>query len=366
MKASRTRRGTKALSIVGARPNFVKLAPVHRSIIEHFEHIVVHTGQHYDYKMSRIFFQNLRLPDPDYNLAVGSGGHGRQTGEMMKRLETILLREKPRVVLVYGDTNSTLAGALAAAKLRLPVAHVEAGLRNFDMKMPEEVNRVVTDHVSTYLLAPTENAIRNLRRERCWGKVFLTGDVMAQVLKESIHVAERDSGVLKRLDVDTGDYVLATVHRAENTDDPVKLSNIVKAMTAAEKKIVFPVHPRTKKALRKYGLHGKLSSCDRLVMTEPLGYLDFIMLEKNAQKILTDSGGVQREAYLLGVPCVTLRTNTEWVETLRAGWNVLVGADVDKITHALRRFNPTRPKRGTLLKEKPSEKIVKILSRELN
>jgi len=351
----------EVLSVVGARPNFVKLAPVYRSLAEHFRHVIVHTGQHYDYEMSKVFFHNLRLPDPDYDLGVGSGGHGRQTGEMISRLEEVLVREKPGIVLVYGDTNSTLAGALAAVKLHLPVAHAESGLRSFDMRMPEEVNRVVTDHVSEYLFAPSQAAVVNLRREHCSGRICLTGDVMDEVLKESIEVAERESRVLQRLGLTSSGFILATVHRAENTEDSARLSSIVRAMTTAGEKIVFPAHPRTTKALRDYGLYKKVASCSNIVMTKPLSYFDFIKLEKHAEKILTDSGGVQREAYLLGVPCITLRENTEWVETIRAGWNLLVGVDAKRIVLALRSFKPQGRRRQASWRVKPSEKMRAIL-----
>ena len=356
----------KALSVVGARPNFVKLAPVHRALVGYFTHVVVHTGQHYDYRMSRVFFRNLNLPEPDYNLGVGSGRQGYQTGEMVKRLEDVLMSEEPDVVLVYGDTNSTLAGALAAVKLHIPVAHVESGLRSFDMRMPEEVNRVVTDHVSSYLLAPSTTAVHNLRREHCRGAIRLTGDVMGEVLNESIGTAERESRILDKLGLISGAYVLATVHRAENTDDPSRLASIVEAITTAGNRIVFPVHPRTRKALGEHGLDRKLNSCDQVIATEPLGYLDFINLEKHAEKILTDSGGVQREAYLLGVPCVTLRESTEWVETLKAGWNVLVGTDTKRIVRALKGRKPRRRRREASSKERPSQAIVKALERSLN
>jgi len=359
-------RRKKALSVVGARPNFVKLAPVHRSLVRFFGHVIVHTGQHYDYEMSKVFFQNLGLPNPDYNLGVGSGRPGHQIGRMVIKLERIFLREKPGVVLVYGDVNSTLAGALAAAKLCIPVAHVEAGLRSFDMHMPEEVNRVVTDHISDYLFAPSQVAVGNLRRESCPGRVSVTGDVMAEVLRESIGIAERESHALERLGIASGDFVLATVHRAENTEDPARLSNIVRAMTTAGKKIVFPVHPRTTKALRRYGFYRRLSSCGDIMMTRPLGYFDFIKLEKHAEKILTDSGGVQREAYLLGVPCITLRENTEWLETLRGGWNVLAGVDVRKTVQALRSSKQWGRRRRASWRERPSEKIAAILRGSLN
>jgi len=357
---------TKVVSIVGARPNFVKLAPVHRTLVEHFDHIVVHTGQHYDYSLSKIFFQHLNLPDPDYELGVGSGSHGYQVGEMMKKVEEVLLSERPRIALVYGDTNTTLAGALAAAKVRVPVAHVEAGLRCFDMEMPEEVNRVLTDHMSRYLFAPTKTAVENLLREHCQGEVLLTGDVMVETLRDSTKLAERESHVIDDLGLRSSPYILVTVHRAENTDDRHRLSSIVEALTRIEKRVVFPIHPRTVKALEEHGLYGKLTSRRNVTTTQPLGFLDFIKLEKHASMIVTDSGGVQKEAYLLGVPCITLRETTEWVETVREGWNRVVGVDVEKITRAVETFKPRRRRGRVFGTGKASKKIAEALTKAIN
>lgn len=332
----------KIATVVGARPNFVKLAPVSRQLRRGFDEIIVHTGQHYDYLMDKVFFDDLGIPAPDYHLGVGSGPHGRQTGEMLSRIEEILLKERPDLVLVFGDTNSTLAGALAASKLHIPLAHVEAGLRSFDRRMPEEINRILTDHCSDLLLCPTETAVENLRREGLAKGVFLTGDVMVDSQRDCLRIAEQRSSALSDRGLEPGGYALATVHRAANTDDPARLKGIAGALEEIGD-VVFPCHPRTEKYLRQLGIWDRLSR--RVKIIEPVGYLDMLMLERHARLILTDSGGVQKEAYLLGVPCITLRDETEWVETVEDGWNVLAGADEDRIVELSRTFRPTGAKR---------------------
>jgi len=308
-----------------------------------------------------MFFEHFRLPPPDYNLEVGSGDPGRQVAKMIQKTERVLILERPDVVVVYGDTNSTLAGALAAVEQHLPVAHVEAGLRSFDMTMPEEVNRILVDHVSEYLFAPSPNAMKNLRGESCHGRRYLTGDVTIEILKESIRAAESKSKVLKELGLKSKDFILATVHRAENTDDPTKLGNIVDAMAEIRRKIIFPIHPRTEKALIRQGLLRRLLSGGNVLVTKPFGYLDFLKLEKHALKIITDSGGVQKEAYALGVPCITLRGNTEWVETVEAGWNLLAGTDVRRIVWASEEFRPKKRRKRLFGRNDASRKICTIL-----
>jgi UDP-N-acetylglucosamine 2-epimerase (non-hydrolysing) len=312
----------KILSVVGARPQFVKCAPVSREVRKVHEEVLVHTGQHYDYGLSEVFFRDLDIPAPDYHLGIGSGSHGVQTGRMLAAIEDVLVKEEPGVVLVYGDTNSTLAGALAAAKMHVPVAHVEAGLRSFDRRMPEEVNRVLTDHCSDILFCPTATAVRNLAAEGITAGVHLTGDVMVDALRENLSLAKEQS---------TGPglspYFLATIHRAGNTDDPAALRAILEAFSCLEVPVVFPVHPRTRKKLAEYGI----APAANVRLVEPLPYFDMLALLAGARAVLTDSGGVQKEAYILEVPCVTLRENTEWVETVEDGWNVLVGADTDRI-----------------------------------
>ncbi|MDI6793261.1 MAG: UDP-N-acetylglucosamine 2-epimerase (non-hydrolyzing) [bacterium] len=312
------------------RSQFIKCAPVSRELRKMTTEVLVHTGQHYDDNMSKVFFYDLEIPEPDYNLGVGSGYHGEQTGEMLKGIEDVLLKEQPDYVLVYGDTNSTLAGALTAAKLHIPVAHVEAGLRSFNRRMPEEINRVLTDHISTLLFCPTKTAVKNLAQEGITNGVHLSGDVMYDALLYNIQIAERKSTIIKQLKLRPKEYLLTTLHRAENTDRIENLNNILTAfvdLSEAGQTVVFPVHPRTRKQLD--ALDRKAHS--NLLMIDPVSYLDMLVLEKNAKVILTDSGGVQKEAYWFQVPCVTLRDETEWVETVESGWNILVGADKKKI-----------------------------------
>jgi len=326
----------KIISIIGARPQFIKCAPLSRSIRREHEEILVHTGQHYDPEMSDIFFKELNIPQPDYNLGMGSSSHGEQTGKMLIEIEKVLHKEKPDIVLVYGDTNSTLAGALAASKLHIKVAHIEAGLRSFDRSMPEEINRVVTDHISDLLFCPTDTAVINLRKEGIISGVHNVGDVMLDALKYNQKIAEEKSTILEDLDLISKEYLVATVHRPSNTDSLDNISSIVKAFCNSDLPIVFPVHPRTKKYLKQYGLWEKLHGNVKIV--PPLGYLEMLQLIVNARKILTDSGGLQKEAYMLGVPCITMRENTEWIETIEDGWNVLVGANYEKIMDSIEYF----------------------------
>jgi len=358
----------KLVDIVGCRPQFIKVAPILQAVARYNKmhcnssviEVLVHTGQHYDYEMSQVFFDELDLKSPDYHLGVGSGTHGHQTGEMLKRIEEVLIKEKPDLVMVYGDTNTTLAGALAAAKLHIPVAHVEAGLRSFNRQLPEEINRVLTDHLSSLLFCPTDTAVRNLAREGITQGVHKVGDVMYDVALWGLEIAERKSTILETLGVDPGNYLLVTIHRPGNTDDPRNLSAIVSALNDVAETVIFPAHPRTQKALKQWGLHP--NSNVRLI--EPVSYLDMLMLEKNARMILTDSGGVQKEAYILGVPCVTLREETEWVETVEAGWNILVGANRERIVEAVRNFQPTGERPPLFGDGNASRRIVEILTQE--
>ncbi len=347
----------KVLSVVGARPQFIKAAVVSEKLRDVADEVLLHTGQHYDFEMSSVFFEELGLPPPDYNLGVGSGTHGYQTGEMLKGIERVIMDEKPDIVLVYGDTNSTLAGALAAVKLHVKVAHVEAGLRSFDRRMPEEINRVLTDHASDILFAPTKTAVENLRREGITSGVYLTGDVMYDVALRFSEIAERRSDILQRLGLAKGGYFLATVHRPENADSEKRLRGIMDAFSRLPLPVVFPVHPRTRKGMERWNI----KAGDNVILLEPVGYFDMLILEKNARKILTDSGGVQKEAYFFGVPCVTLRTTTEWTETLEGGWNVLVGADVDRILEAATAPPPVAPRGEHYGRGDAAERIVEIL-----
>jgi len=341
----------KILTVVGARPQFVKAATVSAAIVERskggtaIEEVMVHTGQHYDQNMSQVFFDELSVPKPKYNLAVGSGSHGAMTGKMLEAIEQLLLAETPDWVLVYGDTNSTLAGALAAAKLHIPVCHVEAGLRSFDKRMPEEVNRILTDHVATLLLCPTHTAVANLKREGVSRGVHQVGDVMYDAALLFARLAGQSSAALARYAVTPKAFLLATVHRAENTDDAARLQGILQGLSALATPacpLLLPLHPRTLATLKKLGLEQLLEQNPALKPLEPVSFLDMIVLEQQASLILTDSGGVQKEAYFHGVPCITLRDETEWVETVEAGWNQLVGADPERIAQAARAARPGR------------------------
>ena len=331
----------KVVSIVGARPQFIKVAPIVRALASRHSSVIVHTGQHYDQNMSDVFFNELQIPAPQHHLGVGSGRHGAQTGAMLAKLEPVLLGEAPDWVVIYGDTNSTLAAALAAAKLRLRVAHVEAGVRSFNRAMPEEINRIAADAVSDLLLCPSDTAVDNLRAEGITRGVHCVGDIMADALCDGVDLSRTRSTVLDRLKLTPNEYAVVTVHRAENTDDAVRLTAIVEALNVLPGPIVFPVHPRTAKTLA--GL--AVQPASHVSLIEPCGYLDMVRLLGSARIILTDSGGMQKEAYWLGVPCVTLRAETEWPETVHAGWNVLAGADRDAIVTAAKasRRPPARP-----------------------
>lgn len=357
----------KLVDIVGARPQFIKIGPVLRAIERHnrehperaIQEILVHTGQHYDDTMSHVFFEELELKEPDYHLGVGSGTHARQTGEMLRCIEEVLMKEKPDGVMVYGDTNSTLAGALAAAKLHMPIAHVEAGLRSFNKKMPEEINRLLTDHVSDLLFCPTETAVKNLEREGITKGVHLVGDVMYDSVLYNVQLAERRSQILWQLRLQPKNYALATVHRAENTDDPKRLQSIFQALERIAEEglpVIVPLHPRTRKQLELLKL-----SLKKLQVIEPISYLEMLLLEKSAKIILTDSGGVQKEAFFFRVPCVTLRDETEWVETVEAGWNVLAGCQPKRILEAARTMRPTAESTAPYGDGRAAEQIVEWL-----
>jgi UDP-GlcNAc3NAcA epimerase len=331
----------RVLSIIGARPQFVKMAVLARALAARkIEHRIIHTGQHYDPGMSDVFFEELGIAAPDHHLGIGSGTHGEQTGEMLKRLEPILSSEKPAWVLLYGDTNSTLAGAVAASKLGQKVAHIESGLRSFNRRMPEELNRIATDHLSDLLLCPTEAAMNNLRREGLADRALLTGDVMYDAFLADVARAEGINGTLAQT-WKPGAFALATVHRAENTDDPGRLGSIMNALERISAEIcpvALPLHPRTRKALAQINWSPR-----HVTLLEPVSYLQMLLLETRARMILTDSGGVQKEAYFARVPCVTLRDETEWVETLENGCNVLTGANTTSIVDVARKISGAGP-----------------------
>lgn len=329
----------KIISVVGARPEFIQAAPIRRALQARGVHTErwVHTGQHYDYQMSQAFFDDLGIPAPDYNLEVGSGRHGQQTAAMLSRMEEVLLTEAPDWVIVRGDTNSTVAAALAAVKLGIPLAHVEAGERSYDRRMPEEINRLVADCVSTLHLCASRAAVAHLAQEGITGAVHWVGDVMVDAQRQHLPLARARSTMLAQLGLDPKGYALVTVHRAANTDNAARLRGIVQALNAVDEPVVFPAHPRTRAALARE----QLTLADHVRVIPPLGYFDMMVMEENARLIATDSGGVQREAYFLGVPCLTLRDETEWSETVAAGWNLLVGAESETILRHWFSFAPT-------------------------
>jgi len=354
----------KIVTIVGARPQFIKAAPVSKALREagHTE-FLVHTGQHYDYGMSQVFFDEMRIPEPDVNLGIGSGPHGWQTGQMLIHLEEAIRAQKPDSVLVYGDTNSTLAGALAAVKLLLPLAHVEAGLRSFNRDMPEEHNRVLTDHCADITFCPTQTAVNNLARESIARGVYLVGDTMYDTALQFATIARQRSTILQDLGLEQKGYLLATVHRPYNTDVAEHLRSILATFLEIEEPVIFPVHPRTRQKIGE--LYGTLSlprSGSRLKLIEPVGYLDMLVLEENARLILTDSGGMQKEPYFFGVPCITLRPETEWIETVEAGWNILTGARSAEIQFALRSFSLPDKRPPIFGSGTASLEIVRVLS----
>ncbi|HSB01177.1 MAG TPA: UDP-N-acetylglucosamine 2-epimerase (non-hydrolyzing) [Anaerolineales bacterium] len=347
-------------TVVGARPQFIKAAPVSRALAGSLREVLIHTGQHYDYGMSEVFFEEMEMRPPDFHLGAGGGTHAEQTGKMLIEIEKILNSVKPGYVLVYGDTNSTLAGALAAAKLQIPLAHVEAGLRSYNRAMPEEINRVLTDHVSSLLFCPTEAAIENLAKEGITQGVHHVGDVMYDALLHNLVIARKRSTVLQSLGLERGAYALATVHRAANTDDPARMAAILDALKSLPIRVIFPVHPRTRKMIQETGL----SVLENVRMIEPVGYFDMLILQENANCILTDSGGMQKEAYLLGVRCITLREETEWVETVQAGWNKLTGVDGDAIREAFDAWHPSSERPALYGNGNAAGEICGILSGE--
>jgi UDP-N-acetylglucosamine 2-epimerase len=332
----------RVLSVVGARPQFVKAALLSAELARRgVQEIVVHTGQHYDRAMSDVFFEELQLPAPAHHLGVGSAGHGAQTGEMLKRLEPVVQEEAPDWVLVYGDTNSTLAGALTASKLHVPLAHVEAGLRSFNRQMPEEINRIVADHVADLLLAPTAHAAKQLEREGVTQGICVVGDLMVDLaIQAAAGVPERPP-ILDRFRVQPRGYCVTTIHRASNTDDSHAFRRILEGLRRIDLPVIFPVHPRTLRIAREAGT----GEGDNIILCEPLSYAEMIALVAKSAILLTDSGGLQKEAFVLKIPCVTLREETEWIETLEDGWNVLAGNDPQKIAAAA--IRPTPMRQGT-------------------
>ena len=353
----------RVLTVIGNRPQFIKAAAVSGPLRAVAEEVLVHTGQHYDEALSQVFFDELELPRPEHHLDLGGGTNTEQTARMLAALGPLLASEDPAMVLVYGDTNSTLAGALAAAQAGVPVAHVEAGMRSYDRTMPEELNRVLTDHASDLLLCSSEAPAAILRGERVAGEIEVVGDVMVDVAQLLGPRAAARSEALAAAGVERGGYVLATAHRAGNVDDPVRLEALVSLLRAVPGPVVLPLHPRTAARLDAAGLREALGA--RVRLTPPLGYLDFTALLRNARAVLTDSGGVQKEAYLAGVPCVTLRATTEWTETVEAGWNVLVDLDAEAAAAALARTPPDE--RPPLYGDgRAGERVVAALARRMD
>ncbi|MFC1922167.1 non-hydrolyzing UDP-N-acetylglucosamine 2-epimerase [Chloroflexota bacterium] len=347
----------KIISIVGARPEFIQAMPVSQALRAQHKEILVHTGQHYDFQMSQTFFDELGIPAPDYNLEVGSGSQASQTAQALVRLEEVFLKEEPDLVIVRGDTNSTLAGALAAAKLHIPVAHIEAGERSFERRMPEEINRLVTDAIAELHFCVSHTAIDHLAREGVSKGVYWVGDVMLDALLQVQPIARRNSKILSRLNLTPKNYSLVTIHRPANTDDPIRLNDIVDVLNEVSEPVVFPIHPRTRKTLQSNGVHFE----EHIQTIDPVGYLDMLILEENARLIATDSGGVQREAYYLGIPCLTLRNETEWVGTVDVGWNELVGADKDIMLDRWYKFDPPAEKPPIYGDGKAAQRIADVL-----
>lgn len=351
----------KILSLVGARPQFIKLAPLSRELRKYHKELIVHTGQHFDREMSESFFRDLGIPEPDYNLGVHKGGHGEQTGRMLVELERVLVNENPDLIIVFGDTNTTLAGAMAGAKLHIPTVHVEAGLRSFNRAMPEEINRVVADHTSDLLFAPTMTAMSNLKDENLASRSYLTGDIMVDALTSALEMA-CDSTIMENLSLEKDGYFLLTLHRPYNVDQPGNLSTILNEMGRLTKQVVFPVHPRTRKIIEQ----NQLIIPKNIELIKPVGYFDFVRLQADAFKIITDSGGIQKEAYILKKPCITLRSETEWVETVEAGWNMLIKPLVEK--GYAERIESFEPPFGyeIIFGENVAEKMVGIINEIMN
>ncbi len=327
----------KVISVVGARPNFIKIAPIHKAFQKYkkdINHLICHTGQHFDEKMSKVFFDELQMPKPDYYLGIGGGSHAEQTARIMVEFEKILLDEQPDLIIVPGDVNSTIAASLVASKLHIPIAHVESGLRSFDRKMPEEINRVLTDHISDFLFVTEKSGLDNLKVEGIdSSKVYFTGNVMIDSLVNFLpHINK--SQILEDLGLTKGEYVLATFHRPSNVDEQSSLVKLIDAVNriSTSRKVVFPIHPRTMNNLKKYGLSDKLN--DNIIVLEPIGYIDFLSLTKNAELVVTDSGGIQEETTFLGVQCITVRDNTERPSTSDIGTNHMIGTDFDKVVMA--------------------------------
>lgn len=355
----------KILTIAGTRPQLVKIAAISRVLRETFQEILVNTGQHYDYNMAGVFFDELNIPKPDYDLGIGSDTHGRQTGKMMISVEEVVEKESPDAILVYGDTNSTLAGAIVASKLHIPLFHIEAGLRSYNKKMPEEINRILTDHVSSLLFAPTEVAVSNLGKEGITAGVYQVGDVMYDAVLYNTSLAESKYSI-DEFKLKNRNYILGTIHRADNTDQKDRLEAILKAFSKLEEKVFLPLHPRTRNKINSFGLNPILENSKNIIVSKPVSYLEMLLLEKNAKAIVTDSGGVQKEAYFAKVPCITLRDETEWGETIEAGWNKLVNPLNADLAFELSNLSKGLPIEDLYGDGKAAEKIMSIMNNYFN
>ncbi len=346
----------KIFSIVGARPQFIKLAPLSAALAGLHEEIIVHTGQHYDYAMSEKIFSDLGIREPDIHLEINQNGTISQITQMMTKLEEQMSVHRPQLVIVFGDTNSTFAGAVIAAKLNIPILHIEAGLRSYNRTMPEEINRIVTDHVSEYLFAPTETAVKILKKEGLGKRTFFTGDIMVDTIKQNLKIALSKSTIIEDFYLQNKEYNLLTLHRNYNVDDTKTLEHLLDEMGKLDEKIIFPVHPRTRKMLP-----ASYSVPKNIQMTDPQGYLDFITLENSAKRIITDSGGIQKEAYILKKPCITLRTETEWIETVKEKWNLLINPGSKKIASKIDSFKPPK-KQSDIFGKNVTKKMMKIIN----
>ncbi len=350
-------------SIVGARPQFVKLQPFSKQLRKYYHEIIIHTGQHYDKNMSETFFQELAIPEPDYNLNIGSTMHGQQTGNMLAKIEQLLIKINPDAVVVFGDTNSTIAGALAAVKLHIPTIHVEAGLRSFNRSMPEEINRVATDHISDFLFAPTEEAMANLKQEGLEKISLLSGDIMVNSLSNAVERSSVKKGLLKSIGLASGKYYLLTLHRPQNVDNQDNLVLILSQLNKLDFPVIFPIHPRTNNILKND--HTARKSFDNIIFIEPQSYLSFIYLQLHSYKILTDSGGIQKEAYILRKPCLTIRSETEWVETVKTGWNRLCTPSDPQLVNIIKDFSPPT-EHPEIFGSQVAEKIVNKIKSMIN
>ncbi|MFW5895332.1 MAG: non-hydrolyzing UDP-N-acetylglucosamine 2-epimerase [archaeon] len=351
----------KIATIIGARPQFIKMAPLSEELNKHFEEIIIHTGQHYDYEMDDIFFDDLGIPQPDYNLKVGSETPAYQLGDMLKRIEDVLIKEAPDLVIVFGDTNSTLAGAISAVQNHIPLSHIEAGPRNKYIDVPEMMNRLIVDNISPLLFCATKRNYKNLKKEALEHNSYFVGDLMYDIFLENLEKIKKNEKILEKIGVEKGEYHVATCHRAENTDSKQRLKAVVNGFQKSDETIVFSIHPRTKNMLEEFNLMKKVKESKNIIEVEPIGYLDFLSLEYHSKKIITDSGGVQREAYFLKKPCINIYDHTYWPEIEEEGWQVVTGLNDKKIADAIQSFEPKKEQSGIFGEGDAAKKIFDII-----